>query len=691
MICGCGTTFTPTDKRQRRCRKDCGRTGSHIARSRTRAEHLVEFVGVDGEGVTEPDGTHRYVLLSVGERSLHRDGATLSFDDICSFLWECFLDNPGAVYVGYFLGYDYTQWFRGLPEDRARMLLSPAGIASRQRRASGGNPTPFPVGWGPWEFDLHAGRRFKLRRKGAASWMYICDAGSFYQTSFINAIKPSNWVTPICTAEDYAVIERGKEQRSNATFDPAMVVYNTTENRVMAALMDVLNDGFTTGAGVRLDRRQWYGPGQAVQRWMTNVSGPTAVEIQAAVPDYALDAGRSSYYGGWFEVFQHGHLPGTTHEYDINSAYPYVIATLPCLLHGIWTHGTGRGPDTPWKLVHATLRGSSRYCGAAPHRQPHGSILRPNHTRGWHWWHELSAARDAGLIDTIRCHEYVAYQPCSCPPPYAGIADLYQLRLDVGKNTAAGKALKLLYNSAYGKCAQSVGRPRYACSLYASAITSGTRTQILQAIASHPRGIEDVAMVATDGVYFRTPHPTLRLHKTELGAWDHTEKPGLTTYMPGVYWDDHTRAKLAAGEHATLKSRGVSARDLEKVVTEADRLWNLWTPDQDWPNIVIPLEFSMVSARQALHRNNWQSAGTLKPSDTKKLNANPRSKRNPDLVLTGRPWRTVCYQQGHALDTTPYDKRFGVMLTEDEWDMGINPDGDIISLLAEALQPPEDW
>src|SRR5690606_895113 len=107
----------------------------------------------------------------------------------------------------------------------------------------------------------------------------------------------------------------------------------------------------------------------------------------------------------------------------------------------------------------------------------------------------------------------------------------------VGKNSSHGKAYKLIYNSAYGKMAQSIGNPKYSNPIYASLITTGCRTMITHAIATHPKKTKDLLMVATDGVYFRSPHPSLEIDKSRLGAWDESIKRNLTLFMPGIYWD----------------------------------------------------------------------------------------------------------------------------------------------------------
>src|SRR5256885_2771992 len=98
------------------------------------------------------------------------------------------------------------------------------------------------------------------------------------------------------------------------------------------------------------------GPGQAAQKWLKNKKITTANEIQETVPIWFLEAARASYFGGWFEIMMHGMVPGITYEYDINSAYPYIISSLPCLLHGEYKGGSGKPPENSrYVLVYASL------------------------------------------------------------------------------------------------------------------------------------------------------------------------------------------------------------------------------------------------------------------------------------------------------------------------------------------------
>lgn len=156
LCIGCGCELTPARpwlkvrSNRLRCTPDCGRSegrkrkgGGHATRQQLLASR--DFIGVDGEGVTDPDGAHRYVLLTVGAESLHRDGERLTTEEIFAFLYQQFERFPDAAFVGFYLGYDFAQWLRDLPSERAAMLLSARGIAKRKRRIP--HLPPFPVSW----------------------------------------------------------------------------------------------------------------------------------------------------------------------------------------------------------------------------------------------------------------------------------------------------------------------------------------------------------------------------------------------------------------------------------------------------------------------------------------------------------------------------------------------------------------
>jgi hypothetical protein len=569
-------------------------------------------------------------------------------------------------------------------------LFTAEGIAKRKRNKSGGNPKPFPVYIdgshedAKWEVDILGMKRFQLRPgkryRADESWMYICDVGPFFATSFLNAINPAQWPDePICTPEEYETIREGKGNRDAAAFGPDMIRYNLLENEVLARMMGRLNKGYVA-IGVRLSKDKWFGPGQAAQAWMSANGAPTSADIQEHVPKDILSMARDSYYGGWFEVFAHGHVPGMTHEYDINSAYPHVMRNLPCLLHGKWTEGK----DGDITLIKAEVRGANLHIGAMQHRETKETILRPLVTIGTYWLHELQAAKRAGLVTSWKVHRKVGYKACSCPPPLRGVADLYQQRLQVNKNSVHGKACKGTYNSMYGKTAQSTGSPKFANPIYASLITSGCRTMILDAIATHPVGAPDVVMVATDGIYFRSPHNGLEIDGEKLGAWDHSVLHNLTLLKPGVYWSDKDRESVRAKKGLKLKSRGISAKDLAERMDEFDQMFQDWEPGKEWPALTINIAFRVTGPKVALMRGKWHTCGASVRGDKVVVNSNPSLKRDTAVMECREgAWfsRSYVVPPSGMLESLPYRKEFGMSDLEETELGGITPDGTTRSVI----------
>jgi hypothetical protein len=647
-------------------------------------------------------------------------GRDLDFTEIAPFLYEQFQAhrrNGGKVaFVGFYLGYDFARWFRSLPPEVAKELLDREKIAARKDRSPHvNNPRPQPVSYAGWQFDIMADKRFRLRPDGddRLPWLYVCDAGSFWQTSLLKAIAPKGWTDPVVSPEQYALIAAGKDRRATARLDADMIRYNVEENRALAALMSALNRGFLS-MGVRLKADQWYGPGQAAQHWLNNLRYPgddkarfpTGDVVRDTMPAWAVDAWRDSYFGGWFEIPVHGHITRPAHTNDIHSAYPAQMAGidhaapwahlaeyrydgLPCLLHGTWERLEGPPPDDePWCAVRGEVWGSDRYLGAMLHRNPEGGVLRPHHTVGTFVWRELQAARRAGLIDRYEISESAIYHPdgtCPCARPLAGIGELYRQRVAVGKNTALGKAMKLVYNSVYGKLAQSVGTPKYGNAFYAAEITAGCRTMILDAIASHPQRSAAVAMIATDGIAFLTEHPTLIVSDPDdgerLGCWDHEQVAGLTLIRPGIYWDDTARADPAS---LAIKARGHGARTMRGVLTELDTKFAGFD-GYDWPRADLVIPFTVTSPRLTAARAGpdpsperfaeaWAHAGEVIHNRTVEMDTAPTGKRVPFAYRDRKAgvWRSPVIAEPDPLESTPYDKMFGQVVYVDDY---MTPDG----------------
>ena len=721
----CNADMSTAHYRRKYCSRACQRRATrNNARTRTRANYVQQFVGVDGEGINLPNGEHRYVMLSVGDETLFKNGDPLGHKDCLEFVYQHFLNNPDkqAAYIGFYLGYDFTCWFKDLPEHEATMLFTPKGIAARKRESS---PMPFPVYTrSGWEIDLLGMKRLRFRphrhvsrkrkcgcgyvgecaTKNDQAWCYICDVGSFFQTSFVQVLDPKGWhgETP-CTQAEFDLIVTGKGKRSDkVTLDDLswfeeMRDYNTLENHLLAEVMRIYTGGFDA-LGVRLTKSNLYGPGQAAQQWLNIQARNGAVithdEIATLTPAGIIDKWRRSYYGGRFEIFQHGIVPGATYEYDIQSAYPDAIRSLPCLCSGIWTPVDDPDPLDQLALCHATVTGSSDYIGCLPYRNKQGAILYPRRVSGWYRVAEIAAAINAGLVESVEIDQAVTLtNRCNHEPPLAALADLFSERIRVGKSTPHGKALKLVYNSCYGKMAQSLGVPKYANPIYASMITSECRIKLLQAIGTHPNPLS-LVMTATDGIYFNEPHPempTVDANVEGLGLWESGIKTNLTLMKPGVYWDDKARQAIAAGKSAKLKSRGINGKALQEHILRIDDDFREYSrnPSHGLPAITISTPFSIVSPRLALARGKWETAGHVQYDLERSDAAVIKPKRsNPKPIAQGLLIsQTPDNRNAESCESYPYEKRFGFTadgepIYDDEM---FTPDGTMTDTYISAL------
>lgn len=683
------------------------------------------FVAIDGEGITLPDGTHKYVLIRLGTNPPLENPRGLYWQDIFKYLYSYY--QPGTAYVGYYLGYDFTQILRTMREDRAKKLLTREGQASRRMDKLPG--VLMPVESDGWQFDILSGRRLRIRPKicrcrismckcKKPPWMYICDSGGFFQTSFLVAINPAKWPEPILSDDEYELIRRGKEHRADAELDDDMRMYNRLENDVMARLMVRVDDGLKR-LGVTLSAKQWFSPAQAAQTWMKG-RVPTREQIEENVPAWLREAARASFIAGWFEIMCHGHIPGITYQYDINSAYPAVAWQLPCLLHAKFSQGENEPSNPPeYCLVFADVtvpkHEDKRYIGAMMHRNMWGRISRPCWTGGWYWLHELRAAERAGCCRVLKYHEWRGFQPQCNTQPLRELKDLYNERLRQGKDTPLGRGARLVYNCVYGKLAQNVGMPEFMNFIYASLITAGCRVKILDAIATHPHGKAAVAQVATDAVYFLTRHPSLPVSKT-LGEWSCTEHHNLTLFKPGVYWDDKARQAVKEGANPQFKARGVNAKDLAERLADLDRQFDEW-PKLDtlplaspmkyatkgWPSATFTPSFAMITALQALSRNDWSLAGKLMFVPVTQRST-PHEKRE-GRVYYDDEWKVYrteplrlrpkggenTSKRSQWERSQPYEAKYGLLSPdnphndENREKFGITPDGFLDQLMMDAM------
>jgi len=580
-------------------------------------------LALDGEGVTLEDGSHvyRYIAACTSDGTLVAElESEHGFDakEILAFITTLPKeDSEGKPYLGIFgygLGYDQAKWFESMPNKALFELYHATGLGPAAA-----------VGRYAMNFFGRCLRVLDRRAPKGKRTTLVWDILKAFQAKFVNALKAWN-----VGLEHLAFIEGMKDKRGNFSLDMASREWRETKRycKLECVLLAELVETYVRAhsrAGIDLAGK-FHGAGstgEAVLRMMNAMAKLATKEVDESlgVPgqlheiyDRKRSAFSRAFFGGRAEVSRLGPT-GQKGEgfyvYDIASAYPHALYELPCAVHGEWRHVTEAEPgfDRLWrKARYACVRyellppdaltdapmnkavffraqvmgieglpGSGAW-GPLPYRTEKGSIVFAEESPGgWAWAPELFAAeRSVGRDRLVLREAWVLEARCRCDRPFIEIGRFYMERLEWGKE-GPGIVLKLGMNSCYGKTAQTVGNPKFACRVIAGMITATTRARLLDAITS----AEDpwcVMYVATDGILTDAPIGSFHAHwqkntppnppdnetlvaarrrgKAMLGEWEADYKDmGLFIVQPGFWFALTDDDKLIVKDRL-IKTRG---------------------------------------------------------------------------------------------------------------------------------------
>ncbi|MBS0175761.1 MAG: hypothetical protein JSR64_17115 [Nitrospira sp.] len=495
------------------------------------------FVGVDGEG-GDRDGVHVYTLFRIGSWHIY-DPNGLEAGQVLRFILDYVKAYPDHILVSFFFDYDVTMILKDLPKPTIDYLLDREGGLWHFAKYAG------------FQIDYIPGKRFVV--KDSENLAMIHDTSGFFQSSFLKAIA----LWDIATPEETAIIESGKGRRSvfRAEMTDAEIEYNHLECVLLARLMEHF---CLVTQEIGLTLTSWQGAGAVATAILRKYKVPN--RDNRNIPNDCELFARQAYYGGRFEVRKLGDVQGVR-QYDLASAYPAAMASLPCLIHTKWKRFSGEDRDYSAEWCVARIDYTSEgVWGPFPCRTKDGAIMFPLSGSGWYWSSEIDAAtRFLGTQVTYR-GGWCGYRTCDCKP-FGWVEAMYAERLALGKN-GKGIVLKLGLNSLYGKFAQSVGVPKYATPIYAGLITADCRARLLSIFEFHKQ--VDVVMFATDAAYLTCKAKFRTTTSKKLGMFEGSPPEDLFIVKPGFYFVCGT---------PLVKSRGIRAGYLDGLEGKFRRAW----------------------------------------------------------------------------------------------------------------------
>lgn len=227
--------------------------------------------------------------------------------------------------------------------------------------------------------------------------------------------------------------------------------------------------------------RNWISPGYCAEKVLVNngVLSPYFHDIPYEVQELAWKA----FYGGRFELIVRGFI-GKCWLYDLNSAYPHALSTLPDLTKGKWISSDTMEPRAKVGFFHiaADIDDSVKISPFPFRAKDNRIVYQIGRFETYMTLEELRAVAGDNRIrfKILDSCQFIPYADCGFPfKQFIEFQYYRRLALKKGKDPLE-RAVKLILNSIYGKMAQRVNNRmgNLFNPVIASYITGFTRAQL---------------------------------------------------------------------------------------------------------------------------------------------------------------------------------------------------------------------
>lgn len=596
--------------------------GKPRRRDRTRRNHHKgtitnkPFVSWDGEAAGNGETAQDYCLIGNSNGGILRnDLGALHTRDILEFMLGEAERLGEVINVAFGFNYDVNHIIRNIGFNRLKRL---------HKKNS--------VWYGKYRLEWFPNKWFSISHRETKRFILIYDTIGFWGTSLINAIRQD---PKLRSDPRLSRIESGKSERGTfrlSELDSKVIPYFQAEMELHRQLMENMRMAL---AAVDLVPRKWYGPSAVISevytrtgliKHMNRPEGDLTRErkerygklqtpdkrYEYTLPDDVNRVARASFAGGRFEQFKIGYYEGTVYGYDITSAYPFAMLSLPSLSNGVWHYIDSNGlrewhrsgkPELPWgfyRLVYSPLNPLAEKdevlsIPAFPHplfrRDEFGKISYPFKCEGWYPTHSANALwkSRSGKRYTLFVEGWW-FEPGNDVRPFE--SDNLNFRTMFNKRAEYKKAgredlayaLKIALNSGYGKTAQRQGvelgdnLPAFHQIEWASHITDHCRIQIWKAAVESWRS-SGLISIETDAIYSTTAVDFTKLGFPAEGLGGIKEEiyDGICYLQSGVYF-------TKKGNDWTFHMRGLD-RESISLLDAREHFNSISDTTEFWPSI----------------------------------------------------------------------------------------------------------
>jgi hypothetical protein len=259
------------------------------------------------------------------------------------------------LFVMFSASYDWSMWCKDIPFSKAFEIVRERSFAPPCIRMQGHvfykkyaiqiRPyMHFKLGELQWPDDPYGERHkndpeYKAGKKGARRLQFIrkitiVDTFRFSPMSFVETIRPL-MKRGLIPKEVFDTIEREKQKRGGFHLETMETVkkYCGYELHSLCVFMHMMRDAYWTSAELRL--HSFHSPASAASARLKKLDiRGHSWPVKSTNPDYEQLIGHHAYFGGRFESLTKGYRKEPAYQYDLASAYPYAMQSMPSMTGG---------------------------------------------------------------------------------------------------------------------------------------------------------------------------------------------------------------------------------------------------------------------------------------------------------------------------------------------------------------------